>query len=93
VTSTLQQGLEAKIAEDEQAVEALATRVATSQAALEAAVAAANSAGVEAAPLEAALASIKEHADAIDAAKGEEAPAEGVSGKFEEIKAEEAPAS
>lgn len=93
VTSSVQQAIEAKIAEDEQAVEGVATRVAASQAALEQAIEAAKDSGVEAAPLEAALESIKEHADAIDAAKGEEAPAEGVSGKVEEIKNGEAPAS
>jgi hypothetical protein len=67
----LQTHLEEKIAEDAAAVEAVATRVQEAQAALEAAVAAAGASGVNVEALDSALANVKEHADAIDAAKTE----------------------
>lgn len=77
--TALQQHLEQKIAEDEAAVEAVGQRVSDAQAALEVAVTEANSKGIDAAPLEAALDQVKAHADAIDAAKAPEG-ASGASG-------------
>jgi hypothetical protein len=67
----LQAHLEEKIAEDDAAVQAVAERVTAAQAALEAAVAEAATKGINVEALDTALASVKEHADAIDAAKTE----------------------
>ena len=67
----LQTHLESLIQADEAAVEAVGARVAEVQASLEAAIKAAEGDSLNAAPLEAGLAKVKELAESIDAAKTE----------------------